>query len=203
MCPNKSLIVRMFVGNSTASGIKVSIGRPLPRLVMYILDHHKCLVPQHIVGEIYIAGEQVAHGYWSATPDQKDASRFTINPFSRDPHQRIMYRTSDFGYWNEDMKISYVGRVDNQVKVRGFRVELEEIESTLLAAGKDKVQSAAAIAMDNDGGDGSGGGLRIIGVVTPEDVDVAALRARLAFSLPSYSRPSQILAVSELPMSSM
>ncbi|KAI0835190.1 acetyl-CoA synthetase-like protein [Hypoxylon sp. FL0890] len=174
----------------------VSIGRPLPGVRMYVLDHQKCLVPQGIVGEIYISGIQVTRGYWHDMHEQKSKSLFIPNPFSSEPNHRIIYRTGDLGYWNGDMNILYIGRSDNQVKVRGFRIELEEVENALRDADKDNVQSTAAIALK---GIESGGQDRIIGFVTPEDVDTTALHAKLTGLLPSYARPSQILAVPALP----
>ncbi|KAJ8129182.1 hypothetical protein O1611_g4449 [Lasiodiplodia mahajangana] len=188
-------------GTRLLPGAQVTIGRPLPGLKLYVLDHQKCLVPQGITGEIYISGGQVTQGYWGNTNELIAKSRFIPNPFSLEPSYDIMYRTGDLGFWDEEMNISYVGRVDNQVKVRGFRVELEEVENALIAAGEGNVRSAAAIAINENSNAGSENyGLRIVAFVVPASVDVAVLQTKLAVSLPSYSRPSQILAVSELPM---
>ncbi|KAI1135590.1 acetyl-CoA synthetase-like protein [Hypoxylon sp. FL0543] len=178
-------------------GQDVSIGRALPGLRIYVLDHQKCLVPQGIIGEIYISGIQITRGYWRETHEQKTKSLFIPNPFSSEPTHRIMYRTGDLGCWNGDLNISYIGRSDNQVKVRGFRIELEDVENALGAADRENVQSAAAIAFEGTGSED--GGLRIVGFVTPSDVDVAALRVKLSRLLPSYALPSQILAVQALP----
>ncbi|OTA89816.1 hypothetical protein M434DRAFT_34057 [Hypoxylon sp. CO27-5] len=184
-------------GTRLIPGQEVTIGRALPGLRIYVLDHCMCLVPQYIAGEIYISGSQVTSGYWRDTDEEKTRSRFIPNPFSSDPNHRIMYRTGDLGYWNGDMKVSYIGRSDHQVKVRGFRVELEEVEAALRTAGRDNVQSAAAVALEAT--ESGGQGLRIVGFVTPKDVDITALRAKLAGLLPSYARPSQIIAVTVLP----
>lgn len=94
------------------------------------------------------------------------------------------------------MTLSYVGRVDRQVKVRGFRIELEEIEKALVDGGKNKVQTAAAITVNN-----SDHGLQIVGFVAPSDVDIDALRASLVALLPAYARPTRIIAISEMPKS--
>ncbi|KAI0551332.1 hypothetical protein F4679DRAFT_148874 [Xylaria curta] len=180
--------------------VPVTIGRPLPGLKIYVLDHHKCLVPQGITGEIYISGDQVTRGYWGSANETNTKSHFVLNPFDTKPRYQIMYRTGDMGFWDENMNVSYVGRVDNQVKVRGFRVELEEVENALIAAGGGTVQSAAAIAIGGSDKAGSENhGLRIVGFVTPTSVDIAVLNANVGASLPTYSRPSQILAISELP----
>ncbi|KAI0110542.1 acetyl-CoA synthetase-like protein [Hypoxylon sp. NC0597] len=187
-------------GTRLLPGQEVTIGRALPGLRIYVLDHCMCLVPQHVTGEIYISGSQITRGYWRSADEEKTKSRFIPNPFSSETNHRILYRTGDLGYWNGDMKISYIGRSDNQVKVRGFRVELEEVETALGAADRDNIQSAAAIALE--GAEPGDQGLRIVGFVTPKDVDLTALRVKLASLLPSYARPSQILAVPALPKTS-
>lgn len=188
-------------GTRLLPDIPVTIGRPLPGLRFYVLDHHQSLVPQGVTGEIYISGDQVTRGYWGNTNELNTKSNFVPNPFATESNYHIMYRTGDLGFWDEDLNISYVGRVDNQVKVRGFRVELEEIENALITAGEGKVQSSAAIAInDYSGAESDRYGLRIVGFVKPASVNVAVLHRKLADLLPSYSRPSQILAVPELPM---
>ncbi|KAI0856092.1 hypothetical protein F4860DRAFT_494353 [Xylaria cubensis] len=187
-------------GTRLLPGVPVTIGRPLPGLKFYVLDHHKCLVPQGITGEIYISGDQVTRGYWGSANEIKTKSHFISNLFDTEPRYQIMYRTGDMGFWDEDMNISYVGRVDNQVKVRGFRVELEEVENALIAAGGGTVQSAAAIAISGSDNAGSENhSLRIVGFVTPASVDIPVLIAKLGVLLPTYSRPSQTLSISELP----
>jgi hypothetical protein len=94
------------------------------------------------------------------------------------------------------MTLSYVGRLDHQVKVRGFRIELEEIERALLTAGGAKIQSAAAITVANDDHV-----VRIVAFVTPSGVDTEVLRAELVNLLPAYARPAQIVSISEMPKS--
>ncbi|KAI0408031.1 hypothetical protein F4802DRAFT_619244 [Xylaria palmicola] len=188
-------------GTRLLPGVPVTIGRPLPGLKFYVLDHHQSLVPQGIVGEIYISGNQVTRGYWGNTNELDTKSHFISNPFAAEPSHHIMYRTGDLGSWDGDMNISYVGRIDNQVKVRGFRVELEEVENALILAGEGDVRSAAAIAVSNDIGTGPGEyGSRIVAFVAPADVDTTVLHTKLATLLSSYSRPSQVIAVSEMPM---
>lgn len=183
-------------------GGKISIGRAIHGLNIYVLDHRRCLVPQGVVGEIYISGSRSKRGYWNDTQDQKTKSLFFSNPFSSDPGQDIIYRTGDLGFWNEEMNISYVGRIDNQVKIRGFRVELEEVENALITACPDRVSGAAAVVIGGDRAGESVSGdqeLRMVGLVIPESVDVASLAQRVALLLPGYACPSRILAVSELP----
>lgn len=159
-----------------------------------------CPVPQGITGEIYLSGDQVTRGYWKDSG--RNQNRHIKNLFSTAPGMDVMYRTGDLGSWDEDMTtLRYAGRIDHQVKVRGFRVELEEVEQALLAADLPvRVKSAVAIVVDNEQ-QGGQGDKRIVGVVTPENVDVSALRSQLVAVLPSYMRPSQVLALPVLPRS--
>ncbi|KAK6211333.1 nonribosomal peptide synthase [Colletotrichum tabaci] len=112
-----------------------------------------------------------------------------------------MYRTGDLGYWDDEMNLNYVGRIDNQVKVRGFRVELEEIEYAISTAADldPKVQSAVVMVVNDDPKGQSEDRKRLVGFVTPQNVDLAALRSKIAGVLPGHMRPSKLanLAVSQ------
>ncbi|EED13064.1 nonribosomal peptide synthase GliP-like, putative [Talaromyces stipitatus ATCC 10500] len=167
-------------------GKKVTIGKAVPHLNVYLLDHRQCLVALGVIGEIYLSGPQVTDGYWNL-PDQTKKC-FLPNPFS--PGQ-LMYKTGDLGLWTEDMSLAYMGRIDNQVKVRGFRIELEEIDRALVLA-NPSIQRAAAIVADH---------IRIVAFVTPSNIDTLAVIARLRDLLPAYTRPSQIIALDTLPQS--
>ncbi|KAI1300938.1 non-ribosomal peptide synthetase [Xylaria venustula] len=177
----------------------ISIGRPLSGMAIYILDHNRCLVPQGITGEIYISGIQLTDGYWNNT-NERMRSAFSSNPFSTTPSDKTMYRTGDLGFWNNEMNISYVGRIDSMIKIRGFRVELEEVEHALAAAGRNSIKSSAAIAVGGDNDGTHTNGVQIVGFVTPNNVDLSALRVKLTKMLPGYARPSRLVAISELPM---
>lgn len=182
--------------------MKVTIGRGLPGVSVYILDRWQCPVPQGITGELCISGQQITPGYWKDSGGHDQTPRHVKNPFaSSSSSSQLMYRTGDLGSWNDDMTIRYVGRIDNQVKVRGFRVELEEVEQAIIAADLTvRVQSAVVLVVSDTEILGQED-KRIVGFVTPHDVDVAALRAQIALVLPSYMRPSRILALDELPRS--
>jgi hypothetical protein len=165
----------------------VTIGKAVPHLDLYLLDHHQCLVPPGITGEIYLSGEQMTRGYWNL-PNQTKAT-FLPNPFSPG---KFMYKTGDLGCWTADMKVAYVGRIDNQVKVRGFRIEMEEIERALVRA-DSAIQRAAAIVVD---------GIRIVAFITPSTVDTSAVSRKLKTLLPAYACPAQVMAFESLPQSS-
>ena len=106
----------------------VPIGRPIAGVSAYVLDGHRRPVPIGIAGELYIGGAGIAQGYWS-DPD-RSAEKFLPNPFPHAMHARL-YRTGDVVRRLPDGAFQFLGRVDNQVKVRGYRVEPEEIESAL------------------------------------------------------------------------
>ena len=106
----------------------IPIGKPIDNIKIYILDNHLRPVPIGLQGELYIGGIGLARGYQNR-PDLT-AERFIPNPFSNSEGQR-MYKSSDLAKYLPDGKIVFLGRIDNQVKFRGFRIELEEIEAHL------------------------------------------------------------------------
>ncbi|KAL2751985.1 hypothetical protein ACRALDRAFT_1007025, partial [Sodiomyces alcalophilus JCM 7366] len=185
-------------------GHKVTIGHELPQVSVYVLDHRQCPVAQGVTGEICVSGEQVTRGYWGVNHGQNNKERHVPNPFASSPAQQLMYRTGDLGYWDDEMNLNYVGRIDNQVKVRGFRVELEEIEHAISTAADldPKVQSAVVVVVDNGPKGQSEEGKRLVGFVTPQNVDLAALRSKIAAVLPGHMRPSQMMGLLELPTTS-
>ncbi len=112
-------------------GQPITIGKPLPNYQVYILDENKEQVPIGTTGEIYIGGISLARGY--VNRPELTQGRFIENPFTNgNEATKRLYVTGDLGCWNEDGNILFMGRVDGQVKLRGFRVELSEIESVIL-----------------------------------------------------------------------
>jgi amino acid adenylation domain-containing protein len=124
----------------------VSIGRPVHNTRYYILADHRSPVAVGETGELYVSGVQLARGYLRR-PDLT-AAKFVDNPFSTDPRYSRLYRTGDLAYWNADGTVQFVGRTDNQVKLRGFRVELDEVRIAIEA--HDWVRRAAVIVDDDD-----------------------------------------------------
>ena len=174
-------------------GAEVTIGRPLPNTQAYILDKSHQPVPIGVPGELYLAGDGLARGYFGR--DDLTAERFVLNPYSTQPGAR-MYRTGDLARWLEDGNIEYLGRLDNQVKVRGFRIELEEIENVLV---KDPgVQAAVVIAREDNPGD-----KRLVAYIVPSgpSVPVAHLQNLVRKSLPEYMVPAAFVELKQLPLS--
>jgi amino acid adenylation domain-containing protein/non-ribosomal peptide synthase protein (TIGR01720 family) len=166
------------------------IGGPIPGLQIHLLDNTLQPVPTGVVGEIYVAGGQLARGY-VGRPDLT-ATRFVANPF--DAAGERLYRSGDTAMWTDDGELVYVGRSDQQVKVRGYRIELGEVESAL-ASVPGIANAAASVRAD------AAGRVRLIGyLVGRNDVDIAAVRAELEQRLPGYMVPSALVTLDSLPL---
>jgi amino acid adenylation domain-containing protein len=167
-----------------------NIGRPLGNTRLYLLDERRQPVPPGAPGEIYLGGPCLARGYLNAP--EATAERFVDDPFTHEPAAR-MYRTGDIGRMRADGTLEFVGRVDGQIKIRGFRVELGEIESRLVA--HPSVREAVVIVREE------GLGQRLVAYVTSDQaLDPAALRQQLASQLPHYMVPSAYVQLEALPL---
>lgn len=105
----------------------IPIGKPIANINVYIVDKNEHLVPQGVVGEICVAGVQVAQGYLNMP--ELTSERFINDPYSMKP-DTPMFKTGDYGRWLSDGNIEYLGRIDDQVKISGNRIELAEVEKT-------------------------------------------------------------------------
>ena len=177
----------------------VTIGRPIANTQVYILDNAMRPVATGVAGELCIGGSGVASGYLNSP--QETARRFTENPFSRESSSRL-YRTGDRARFRVDGAIELVGRVDNQIKIRGYRVEPEEIESVL--ASHPNV-SEAAVWLDHSVSHSvpdKQRGARLAACVIAKasrDVDSDALREHVRQQLTDYMVPQVIVAIDALP----
>ncbi len=171
----------------------VPIGKPIANTVVYILDSNMQPVPNGVTGELYIGGDGLARGYFQR-PDLT-AERFVPDPFSGETGARL-YRTGDLTRYLRDGNIDFLGRADQQVKLRGFRVELDEIETVLdehPAVGKSVV-----IARDDDRG-----GKRLVAYVVQlsrPELTASNLREYLHARLPDYMIPSSFVTLDVLPL---
>ncbi len=173
----------------TSSGI--SIGRPIANTTIRILDAQKNLCPIGVPGELYIGGEGVALGYWKRP--ELTAERFIADPFSAGA---TLYRTGDRARWRNEGTLEHLGRLDDQVKVRGFRIELAEIEAVL--GEHPEVRQAAVHLWRVKAND-----VRIVACCVPARAGVLApisLRKHLRARLPEYMVPQYFVAVDELPL---
>jgi amino acid adenylation domain-containing protein len=171
---------------------KITIGRPISNIQIYILDAQQQLVPMGIPGELCIGGVGLARGYLHRPELSKE--KFIPNPFSSSPSERL-YRTGDLVRYLSDGNIEYIGRIDHQVKIRGFRIELGEIE-TLLSQ-HPQVQQVVVIVREDDPGNKY---LTAYIVSETETLTSSELRQFLKEHLPEYMIPSAFVMLKALPL---
>ena len=165
----------------------VTVGPPIANTYFYVADPFGNEMPVGIRGELIICGDQVGRGYINL-PDKTAASFFTHNGMRA-------YHSGDLAAWTEDGKIRIFGRVDNQIKLRGFRIELDEIEKVM--AEYPGVKTGAACVRK------SGGTEYLVGYYTAQtEVSAEELKQHMQEKLPEYMVPSVLIAMESMPMTS-
>ncbi|WP_273479177.1 amino acid adenylation domain-containing protein, partial [Acetivibrio straminisolvens] len=182
----------------------VPIGKPIDNIRLYIVDKYNNLQPVGIPGELCIAGDGVGRGYLNRPELTKE--KFVQNPFTEFENgmgsgdtdtafRGVMYRTGDLARWLSDGNIEYLGRIDHQVKVRGFRIEPGEIEEELLKH-KDIKEAVVMARKDADGGN------YLCAYITGDrEIAPSELREHLTKSLPEYMVPSYFIRLDKMPLS--
>jgi amino acid adenylation domain-containing protein len=182
------------IAKCMADGRKPSIGKPIANTQVYLLDAGMRPVPVGIPGELYVGGVGVARGYLDRP--ELTAARFVPDPFSRAKGARL-YRTGDMARYLPGGDIDFLGRADNQVKIRGHRIELEEIEATL--AEHPAVRDCAVAVRGDSARDHS---LAAYFVSALEPAPLAGeLRSFLRAKLPAYMLPGVFIKMERLPLS--
>ncbi|MER6397891.1 non-ribosomal peptide synthase/polyketide synthase [Kitasatospora sp. NPDC001603] len=193
--PTEATIVATWTGPLSAGAGTPTIGGALPHTRVYVLDAAMRPQPGSTEGELYIGGEAVARGYLNRAG--LTAARFVADPFG-EPGARL-YRTGDRARWNAGGELEFLGRLDRQVKLRGFRIEPGEIEAALR---RDTAVGEAVVMVRED----EPGRERLVGYVTPADPerapDPAELRTNLAAALPAQLVPSVVVVLAAMPLTS-
>ncbi|MGW5145710.1 amino acid adenylation domain-containing protein [Rhodococcus koreensis] len=175
-----------------AARIATSIGRPNPNTQLYVLDENLNPVPVGTGGELYAGGFLLGRGYVDAP--ELTASRFVANPFANDGSR--LYRTGDLARWAPDGTLDFLGRADNQVKIRGMRLELEDVEAGIVS--HPAVRHSAVVVRETP----AGAQYLAAYVVAKQDSvpDVAELRVWASSKLPEYMVPSAFVVLDRFPL---
>ncbi|KAJ3560966.1 hypothetical protein NPX13_g9121 [Xylaria arbuscula] len=166
-------------------GKPITIGRPNPTTRLYILDSRLRSVPVGVVGEIHVAGIQVARGYLGMV--EATAARFVADPFCQGTHER-MFKTGDRGYWTQGGEIVCLGRNDRQIKLRGYRLDLDDLEIRATRAVKGIKSVAMVVRRDH-----------LVAAIQPSTLDRKVIAAAFAKVLPGYAQPRDIILTDKFP----
>lgn len=170
----------------------ILIGRPIANTQVFVLDKNRDPLPIGLTGEIYIGGQGLARGYLHA--DELTEAAFVRHPFNKDPAARL-YKTGDEGRFLPDKNLEYKNRVDNQIKIRGYRVELGEIESAL----NDFESISQAVVLLREDDDHK----QLVAYIVPNEgevVNTMDLRRYVSNALPHYMVPQHYVMMTQFPL---
>jgi len=192
--PTESHVVTSLVLDCEVEGLpgECLIGKPLANTQIYLLDEEENPVPIGVPGELYIGGAGLAHGYLRSA---LTSERFVANPFADDPNSRL-YRTGDQCRWRADGNLEFLGRLDDQLKLRGFRIEPGEIESVL---NNHSGVSQSVVILREDHPDDK----RLVACFVPGagwKFDQGKLRDHVRRDLPEYMVPSAFVQLDKIPL---
>ncbi len=190
------VLVNALGGQERADGrvsTMVALGRPIANTQVYVLDRHLQLVPQGVIGELYIGGAGVARGYQGKV--EQTAERFVPHPYSEGGGERL-YRTGDLVRYGQREQIEFVGRCDGQVKLRGYRIEVGEIEAVL----RQHPQMRDCVVLLQE--DAMGESRLVSYVVGKQRVSIPReqLEEWLRQRLPAYMLPTEYVQLDEVPL---
>ncbi len=185
---------------------EVSIGRPFDAVCVYLLDANLQPVPIGVPGEIYVSGGNLARGYLGRPT--LTAERFMPDPFSHSPGKH-MYRTGDMGRYRADGQLEFIGRADHQVKIRGHRVELGEIESALIQ--HPQVREAVVVVRDTGASGGASSDKQLVAYIVPDtaqtlsvgadhQLSVTDVQVFLRQMMPAYMIPAAFVFLEHIPL---
>lgn len=188
--PTESHVVTAITYNGTYNAESLSIGVPINNTAIYITDKEGNMLPAGVPGELCIAGDNVGRGYLNQP--ELTSEKFIQNPFGRGK----LYRTGDLARWTRHGDIEYLGRIDDQIKIRGIRIEPEEIRNAIIA--QNGVEDAAVIVKEDKTGEKNLYAY-IVGESAPE---ISDLRRCLHRELAEYMVPAYIAKIEKLPVTS-
>lgn len=187
--PAETHVATTYVVNKDNITLKPAIGKPIANSKIYILDKNKDLCPIGATGEIYISGECVGNGYYNKNSLTQE--RFMKDPFNK---KYIMYKTGDLGKFDEQGNVYYLGRTDFQVKVNGYRIEIEEVEKQISSI--DKIKNIA-ITIEKDT---LGKNKLVAYIELKEQINYEEYREELNKKLPQYMIPSKTYLIDNMPL---
>jgi amino acid adenylation domain-containing protein len=189
--PSETTVCTSFYHVNTLEEIttfNLPIGKPLPNFQVHILNEHSQLLqPLGVIGELCVSGIGLAKGYWNR-PDLTE-EKFIPNPFVEGAK---LYKTGDLARWLPDGNIEFIGRKDHQVKLHGYRIELEEIEHALESW--DEISDAVVLVREKNGEKS------LIAYLISEPIELHQLRAELNTVLPQYMVPNYYVFIDKVPL---